>query len=117
MDDNPILSKSFAFAMRIIKLYRYLVDEHKEYTLSKELLIAGTHIGKHVKEAVNAESKNSFTNEMGFALRKSSETEYWLQLVHFASYINDKEFESMDNDRLELFKMLTKITKTSRENG
>jgi len=56
MTDNPILVKSFTFSMRVIKLYRYLVDEHKEYTLSKELLVAGTHIGKHVKEAVNAES-------------------------------------------------------------
>ena len=55
--DNPILVKSFAFALRIIKLYRYLVEEHKEYTLSKEILVAGTHIGKHVKEAIYAESK------------------------------------------------------------
>ena len=84
-------------------MYRYLVDEHREYTLSKELLVAGTHIGKHVKEAVNAESRLSFTNEMGFALRKASETEYWLQLVHFAGYINEKEFASIDADRLELF--------------
>ena len=52
MSDNPILTKSFAFSMRIVRMYRYLVDERKEYALSKELLIAGTHIGKHVKEAV-----------------------------------------------------------------
>ncbi len=57
MYDNPILIKTFAFSIRIIKLYRHLVDEHREYTLSKELLVAGTHIGKHVKEAVNAESR------------------------------------------------------------
>lgn len=115
MTDNPILVKTFAFSMRIIKLYRHLVDEHREYILSKELLVAGTHIGKHVKEAVNAESRQSFTNEMGFALRKASETEYWLQLIHFAEFINEKEFESIDTDRLEIFKMLMKITKTSRE--
>lgn len=116
MTDNPILVKSFAFSMRVIKLYRYLVDERKEYTLSKELLVAGTHIGKHVKEAVNAESRPSFVSEMGCSLRKASETEYWLQLIHFAGLINEKEFESVDADRLEIFKMLTKITKTSREN-
>ncbi len=52
---------------------------------------------------------------MGFALRKASETEYWLQLIHFADLLNEKEFESIDSDRLEIFKMLTKITKTSRE--
>lgn len=116
MDDNPIVIKSFAFSMRIINLYRYLVDQRKEYTLSKDLLVAGTHIGKHVKEAVNAESRHSFSSEMGCALRKASETEYWLQLLHFAEFINEKEFQSMDADRLELSKMLTKITKTSREN-
>lgn len=115
MYDNPILIKTFAFSIRIIKLYRHLVDEHREYTLSKELLVAGTHIGKHVKEAVNAESRQSFTTEMGLALRKASETEYWLQLIHFAELVNEKEFESIDSDRLEIFKMLTKITKTSRE--
>ena len=69
---NPILIKSFAFAMRIIRLHRYLVDEHKEYTLSKELLVAGTHIGKHVKLAVHAESRERFRSEMGSALRKAS---------------------------------------------
>ena len=90
---------------------------HKEYTLSREFLVAGTHIGKHVKQAVYGESKERFTYEMGAALRKTSETEHWLQLTHFSGYINENEFESMDIDRLELFKMLTKITKTSRENG
>lgn len=117
MKENPILIKSFALSLRIIRLYRHLVDEHKEFVLSKELLVAGTHIGKHVKEAVNAESRQSFTNEMGYALRKASETEYWLQLIHFAGYLNEKEFESIDADRLEVFKMLVKITKTSRENS
>lgn len=115
MNNNPILTKSFAFSLRIIKLYRYLVDEHKDYVLSKEVLVAGTHIGKHVKEAVNAESRQSFTNEMAIALKKASETEYWLQLIFFAGLISEREFESIDADRLELFKMLTRITKTSRE--
>ena len=115
MDDNPILVKTLAFSLRIVRLYRYLVDEHKEYVLSKELLVAGTHIGKHAKEAVNAESRQSFTSEMGMALRKASETEYWLQLIHFAGLITEKEFDSVNGDRVEIFKMLTKITKTSRE--
>src|SRR5437763_154169 len=96
IEDNPIVVKSFAFAMRIIKLYRYLVEEHKEYTLSRELLISGTHIGKHVKQAISGESSETFVTQMATALRKSSETEYWLQLILFAGYINEKEFESVD---------------------
>src|SRR5580765_4605094 len=115
-DDNPILKKSFAYALRIIKLYRYLVETYKEYTLSKEILVSGTHIGKHATEATDAESRERFRLEMGAALRKASENEYWLRLVHFAGYITEVEFDSMNADRLELFKILTKITKTSREN-
>jgi four helix bundle protein len=115
--DNPIIAKSFAFALRIIKLHRYLVEVKKEYTLSKELLIAGTHIGKHAKEAVHGESRERFALEMGAALRKANETEYWLQLVHFGGYIDEKEFLSIDTDRTELAKMLTSITKTTRDNG
>ncbi|MGD9563966.1 MAG: four helix bundle protein [Pyrinomonadaceae bacterium] len=114
--DNPIVAKSFAYALRIVKLYRYLVDEKREFTLSKDLLVSGTHVGKHVMEAVNAESKQRFTMEMGAALRKASENEYWLHLLHFSEYLSLKELESMDTDRIELSKMLTKITVTSRTN-
>ena len=68
--DNVVLDKSLAFALRIARLYRYLVDEKREFVRSKELLVAGTHIGKHVKEAV-AESRQVFINEFGAARRKA----------------------------------------------
>lgn len=115
--NNPIVFKSFNFAMRIVRLYRHLVDKHKEYTLSRELLQAGTHIGKHVKEAVSGESTDNFIYQMGMALRKASETEYWLQLVHFAEYIDERELASIDADRVEIAKMLTSIIKTKKQNG
>ena len=67
MENNIVLEKSLAFALRIVKLYRYLTEEKKEYVLSKELLIAGTNIGRHVKEAVYAESREVFVNEFGVA--------------------------------------------------
>jgi four helix bundle protein len=76
MSGNIVLDKSFAFALRTVKLYQYLCEEKREFVLSKQLLIAGTYIGKHVKEANVAESKTVFTQEMGVALRKASETEY-----------------------------------------
>jgi four helix bundle protein len=110
MKENPVLEKSFAFALRIIKLNRYLIEE------KKELLVSGTHIGKHIKEAVGSESKTVFTNEMGKARRVASETEYWLQLLLQADYISEKAFDSIETDRLEIFKMLTSIVKTSKEN-
>jgi four helix bundle protein len=116
MKDNPVLEKSFAFALRIVKLYRYLVEEKKEFVLSKELLISGTHIGKHVKEAVNAESRQIFIQEMGIARRRSSETEYWLELLFQADLLSEREFNSIEADREEIFKLLTSIVKTSKEN-
>lgn len=64
MSQSIVLEKAFAFALRIVKLYQYLGDEKREYIIGKQLLIAGTHIGKHIKEAVAAESKQVFTNEM-----------------------------------------------------
>lgn len=117
MKDNPILEKSFAFALRIVKLYRYLVHEKQEFVLSKELLIAGTNIGKHVKGAVNAEGRPIFISEMGIARRRASETEYWLQLLLFDGLITQKEYDSIESDREEIFKILTSITMTSKENG
>jgi four helix bundle protein len=116
MSRSIVLDKSLIFALRIVRLSRYLIEEKKEYVLSRELLISGTHIGKHIKEAVNAESRQSFVHEMGVARRKASETEYWLQLLHQGDYLSDKEFASIETDRAELFKLLTSIVKTSKEN-
>jgi four helix bundle protein len=116
MNDNVVLNKSFDFALRIVRLYRHLVDEKKEYTLSKELLVAGTNIGKHVKEAVSAESRQVFITEFGIARRKSSETEYWLQLLLQAEILSEKEFESINADRIEIAKLISSIISTSRKN-
>lgn len=114
MNDNPIVSKSFAFALRIIKLCRYLAEEHKEFTLSRELLSSGTNIGRYVKAATSGESSEAFTANMAKALQHADVTEYWLQLIHFAELIKDREYDSVEADRKEIAKMLTKIVKTSR---
>ena len=117
MKDNPVLEKSFAFALRVVKLNRYLVEEKKEFVLSKELLVAGTHIGKHIKEATDAESRQIFVNEMGSARRKASETEYWLELLFLSDSLTEQSFISMNADRDAIFTMLTSIVKTSKENA
>jgi len=114
--DNPIIVKSLAFAMRVVKLHRYLVDERKEFTLSREVLTAGTNIGKHVKEAVHSENRERFGLEMGVARRKAAETEYWLQLLFYGEYIDEREFASLDADRTELAKMLTSISRSTAQN-
>jgi len=112
--DNPIVTKSFAFALRIVKLSRHLADVHKEFTLSREVLSAGTNIGRHIKEAVSGESSEAFVTFMARALRRADETEYWLQLIHFAGLLDEREFDSIESDRKELAKMLTSIVRTSK---
>lgn len=102
--------------MRIVKLYRFLVDEKREFVLSKELLISGTHIGKYIKEATDAESRQVFITEMGIARRKASETEYWLMLLFHSELLSEAQFQSIESDRAEIIRMLTSIVKTSKEN-
>ena len=116
MEKNIVLEKSFAFALRITKLYRYLIEHKKEFVLSKELLVAGTNIGKHVKEAVFAESREVFVAEFGTARRKSADTEYWLQLLLFDGVLSETEFESIDADRIEVTKLINSIRTTAKNN-
>ena len=117
MEKNVVLEKSFAFALRIIKLYRHLINEKKEFVMSKELLVAGTNIGRHVKEAVFAESRDMFVSEFGVARRKSADTEYWLQLLLFDGLISEREFGSIDADRIEVTKLINSIRTTARDNA
>ncbi len=114
--DNPIVAKSFAFALRIVKLCRYLAEEHKEFTMSRELLSSGTKIGRHIVSPNSGESRESFILNMAKALQNADETDYWLRLIHFAELLNEKEYESIEADRKELAKMLTNIVKTSKGN-
>ncbi len=114
MKDNIIVDKSKRFALRIIKLYRYLREEKKEYILSKQLLRAGTSIGANVKEGVRGQSKPDFYSKLNIALKEASETEYWLELLHESGYLEDTFFESIYTDCQELIRLLVAITKTQK---
>ena len=116
MEKNIVLEKSFAFALRIVNLYRYLVTEKKEFVLSKEMLVAGTNMGRHVKEAVFAESRDIFINEFGVARRKSADTEYWLQLLVCGGFFSEREFDSINKDRIDVTKLINSIRSTARKN-
>ena len=111
-NDNAVADKSKLFALRIIKLYNYLKDEQKEYIISKQLMRSGTSIGANVKEAIRGQSKPDFYAKLNIALKEASETEYWLELLHESSYLNDSFFESINEDCQELIKLLVAITKT-----
>ncbi|MBP0018793.1 MAG: four helix bundle protein [Cyanobacteria bacterium SBLK] len=112
---SPLKDKSFAFAIRIVNLNKYLCSNKKEYTLSKQLLRSGTAIGALVREAEQAESKADFIHKLAIALKEANETEYWILLLRETDYLTTKESESILNDLIELLKLLTSIIKTSKQ--
>ena len=114
-ESNVIVSKSKAFAIRIINLYKYLKDEKSEYVLSKQVLRSGTSIGANVKEAIRAQSKADFNTKMHIAMKEASETEYWLELLEQTNYITKSQAESILNDCVEIIKILIAITKTVKK--
>src|SRR3954463_14506065 len=111
--ENKVAPKSLAFAIRVVKLYKWIVDTQKEFVLSKQLLRSGTAIGALVKEAEHAQSKADFLNKMNVALKEANETMYWLMLLKDTNYISEKEFASMANDASEILKVLISIVKTT----
>ena len=113
--DNIIAIKSKAFALRIIRLNKYLIHTHREFVLSKQIMRSGTSIGANVKEAIRAESKPDFYHKMNIALKEASETEYWLELLHESDYLHDKHFQGIYGECQELIRILIAITKTRDE--
>jgi four helix bundle protein len=114
---NVVKEKSFAFAVRVVNLYKFLTARKKEFVLSKQLLRSGTAIGALVREAVQAESKMDFIHKMAIALKEANETEYWILLLRETKYLTPKESESILSDNVELLKLLTSIINSTKRNG
>lgn len=114
MKENVIKTKSFAFALRVVKLAQYLQKEKQEYVLSKQVLRSGTSVGALVREAEHAQSKADFISKMSIALKEANETEYWIDLLHQSDYISTDSYDSLHPDIEELLKLLVSIVKTSR---
>ena len=115
MKDGALQTKSFAFAVRVVNLYRFLCTDKKEYVLSKQLLRSGTAIGALVREAEQAESKSNFVHKMAIALKEANETEYWILLLCETGYLNANEAESIINDNKELLKLLISTINSSKQ--
>jgi four helix bundle protein len=114
MKENVIREKSFAFALRVVKLAKYLETNKKEFVLSRQILRSGTAIGALVREAEHAESRADFIHKMNIALKESNETNYWLDLLHQGDYLDNHVYQSMASDSEELIKLLIAIVKTSK---
>ena len=111
---NAIEEKSFHFAIRIVKLCRYLQENKKEYILSKQLMRSGTSIGANIIESQQAQSRADFISKLNIALKEAVETNYWLRLLQATDYLSRSEYESVIADCKELEKLLTSIIKTTR---
>jgi len=112
---NVVKEKSFAFAVRMVNLFKFLSTEKREFVLSKQVLRSGTAIGALVREAEQAESKRDFVHKMAIALKEANETEYWLELLHETKYIAPTAFESIHADTVELLKLLTSIITSAKK--
>lgn len=111
--EGPLLKKSFDFAVRIMKLQRYLQVSEREYIVSKQLVRSGTSIGANVEEANGAISKADFTSKISIAYKEARETSYWLRLLFASGYLEAPLFDSLHSDTQELCRILYAILRTS----
>lgn len=112
--DNVIENKSFQFAIRIVRLYKFLCEEKKEYILSKQLLRAGTSIGANVTKSQQAQSKPDFVSKVSIALKEASETKYWIKLLGATEYLSENQTKSILDDCVEIEKILVTILKSAK---
>ncbi len=118
MSKSIIKDKSFVFSIRVVKLCKYLIENKKEFVLSKQLLRSGTAVGALVREAQNAESTKDFIHKLAIAQKECDETIYWLELLKETEYINQIEFEGLQFSANELLKMIrSSILKMKQKNS
>ena len=110
--ENIVLDKSFAFAVRVVKLYKYLCEEKKEYVLSKQILRCGTSIGANIEESIGGQSDKDFLSKLEIAFKEARETAYWVRLLAATEYITQEQADSLMSDTEELKKILAKIILT-----
>ncbi|MEF3691737.1 MAG: four helix bundle protein [Candidatus Moraniibacteriota bacterium] len=117
MKNNIVQEKSYSFAIRVVKLYKYLIENQKEFILSKQILRSGTSIGANIEEAIGGQSKKDFLSKISIAYKEARETSYWLRILKDSNYLKLKQFESIFSDLEEIQKILIKIIKTTKNNN
>jgi four helix bundle protein len=114
MSKGILLEKSYKFALRIVKLSQYLNDEKHEFVLSKKILDSGTAIGVFAEEAQQGENRAEFLQKFSVANKEAFKTKFWLRLLHDSGFINEKKFQSLIHDCVELQKILIAAIKTTK---
>jgi len=116
MGRSVVADKSFGFAVRVVRMYKYLCDDKREFVLSKQFLRSGTSIGANIREGLQAQGKKDFLSKINIALKEANETVYWIELLYATGYINVKQKTSIFNDCNEIISMLVAIVKTTKKN-
>jgi four helix bundle protein len=114
--ENITARKTYAFALRIVKLYKYLVEEKHEWVLARQVLKSGTSIGANIEEANGAQSKQDFVAKVSIAYKEARETNYWLRLLQDGGYLDESHFHSIYKDCGEIQKILSSILITTKTN-
>lgn len=112
--DNVVQIKSYAFAVRIVKVYQFLCEEKKEFVLSKQLLRSGTSIGANIEEAIGGQSEKDFFAKLTISYKEARETHYWIRILKDTNYLSNEQAESLLKDADELLKIIGSIQKTLR---
>jgi len=112
--ENIIQTKSYTFAVRIVRLYQHLVSSKKEFVLSKQILRCGTSIGANVEEAIGGQSRADFLSKLSIAYKEARETAYWLRLLKDTDYLSLSEFENIYADAEELCRIIASIQKSTK---
>lgn len=115
MKDNVIQNKSYAFSLKIVKLYKKIVDEKREYVLSKQLLRCGTSIGANIEEAIGGQSGKDFYAKLTISYKEARETKYWLRLLKDSDYLEQETANDLLNDVEEILRIIGSIQKTIKK--
>ena len=114
-EKSPLHTKSYFFAIRIVKMRKHIIETHKEFNITNQILRSGTAIGALVREAEFAQSPQDFINKLSIALKEGNETYYWLNFLHDTDYLCEEAFNSMLSDCNELIALLIASIKTTKQ--
>ncbi|MBO4811063.1 MAG: four helix bundle protein [Prevotella sp.] len=114
--NNVLADKTIAFSIRMVNCYQYLMEEKKEFIMSKQLFRSGTSVGANVHEGIQAQSKSDFISKLGIALKEASESSYWLVVLFRSEKIDEKIYSSLKKDIDEIIRILVSTIKTAKHN-
>jgi len=115
--EDPLKEKTLTLAIRIVKLCKYLQEEKREYTISKQIIRSGTNPGAMVREAQNAESAKDFVHKLSIGQKETAETQFWLELLYETDYISENEFKSLYADTKNVMNLIRSSILTKKRNA